>query len=126
MTNRDIYDAALSVLGEQAADCADYEERAPFLIGVAISEYAKRDEAYRTANGLQTADSVATLVQSLDSDFLLSDRFAVAVIYRLSAMLIERENPDFATRCFSHAEASAQRVLQEQTPAAVHPIRPTL
>ncbi|MBQ7337114.1 MAG: hypothetical protein IJW40_01535 [Clostridia bacterium] len=124
MTNRDIYSVALSVLGEQAEDCADYEERAPALIGVAVTEYGKRDEAYRTANGVQNVDGTMTVVQSLDSDFPLSDCFAVAVCYRLAGMLVERENPDFATRCFSHAEASAERVLREQTPAEVHPIRP--
>ncbi len=124
MTNRDIYGVALSLLGEQAEDCADYEERAASLIGVAVSEYAKRDEEFRVASGQQAADA-ATVLQSLNGVFALSERFAVAVSYRLAGMLIERENPDFADRCLAHAEASVERILQEQTPARVHPIRPT-
>ena len=122
MTNREIYGVALSILGEQTEDCADYEERAPHLIGAVVSEYAKRDQAFRLANGLETAEAVS-LQQGLDGVFPLSERFAVAVCYHLAAMLIERENPDFATRCFSHAEASVERILQEQTPAAAHAIR---
>jgi hypothetical protein len=124
MTNREIYSIALSVLGETAEDCPDYEERVPALVAIAVREYAAQDAEYRAA---QTGESTAAVqppaLLPLDGQFPLSDRFATAVAYRLSGMLLQRENASFAEECYAHAEASVQCIFAHEVPAKIHPIR---
>ena len=123
MTNREIYRAALALLQESEADCADYEARAPMLLAAFVRRAAAADAAYCQANGEAVAALPEdTLLAGLDDAFILSARFAVAAVYDLAAQLIGRDNPDFAARCERRAEDELVRITRCETPAYVHPI----
>ena len=123
MTNREIYRAALALLQESEADCADYEARAPMLLAAFVRRAAAADAAYRQMNGDVAADlPEETLLLELDDEFILSARFSVAAVYDLAAQLIGRDNPEFAARCESCAADELVRIARCETPAYVHPI----
>ena len=52
MTNREIYDTALALLGEVDEElCRDYEQRTPYLLGAFIGECSELGGFYRAARG---------------------------------------------------------------------------
>ncbi len=123
MTNRDVYLAALAILNEDAASCADYESRAPMLLASFVRRTAALDAACRYANGEEGRTAVPTQTAlALDDAFPLSVRLAAAAAYDLAAQLIWRENPGFAKVCDEKAASELTRIAQHETPALIHPI----
>ena len=123
MTNRDIYDAALALLTEeQREDCADYEERAPYLLGAFLNECNEAGSFYRAAHGLEEADKM-TLCPDLDQEFLLPDRFGAAASFYLAALLVEREDESFSDRLFARYADEITRILRDGCPGVSVSIR---
>ena len=94
MTYGEIYNLALAYLNESAtADCADYEDRAGYILASALSYCAPADKKYRQANGLE-ALKLAKLPAyvELESECPLSDVFVAPIAYYLAAMLCLDEN----------------------------------
>lgn len=126
MTNREIYQTALTLLGEAEADCADYEARAPMLLASFARSHAAIDREYRRANGLSEPSSTpigATL--DLDESFCLADRFCSVAAYDLAAKLIGRENESFSSMCATAADLELTNIVQREIPAMIHKIRGT-
>ncbi|MBQ9131888.1 MAG: hypothetical protein IJX62_05410 [Clostridia bacterium] len=105
MTYRELFDAAVRMVDENAADgdTEDYEERAGYLLATACSQCAPQDEVYRKAHGLgQSTTQDVGLYVTLDGEFPLSPIFAPAVACYLAAMLVLDENEEMSDTLFSH------------------------
>ena len=123
MTNRSIYQAALSVLQESEGDCEDYAARAPMLLAAFVHRVAALDALYREAHGLQRAPAIAAdATLSLDEEFALSPRFSPAAAYDLAAQLVVRDNGAFADRCAQRCDAELELICRSEIPATLHPI----
>ena len=124
MTNRDIYDAALALLAEeQREDCADYEERAPYLLGAFLNECNEAGSFYRAAHGLEEEADKMTLCPDLDQEFLLPDRFGAAASFYLAALQVEREDESFSDRLFARYADEITRILRDGCPGVSVSIR---
>ena len=121
MTNHEVYQTALAILGEVESDCADYEARMPLLLASIVQAHAAMDHLYREANGLSTGWGISTDgAVDPSAEFELSDRFATVAAYELAAKLIGRDNPDFAERCTKTAQAELDKITHSEIPASVH------
>ncbi|MBQ1230075.1 MAG: hypothetical protein IIW36_05830 [Clostridia bacterium] len=104
MTCRELFDAAVRAVAENGTEACteDYEERATYLLATFLHESATLDAIYRSANGLgsgtEPPDGVCI---PLEKDFPLSDAFAPAAVYYLSAMLVLDENEEMSERFFA-------------------------
>ena len=126
MTNRNIYDAALSLLAEeQYEDCADYEARAPYLLGAFLNECNEAGAFYRSAHGQETrgGDRDPEICPDLDSEFSLPARFAGAAAFYLAALLVEREDEAFSDRLFARYADDVTRILHDGCPGVSVSIR---
>ena len=124
MTHRDIYDAALALLAEeQREDCADYEERAPYLLGAFLNECNEAGGFYRSSHGLEGEMDKMTLCPDLDREFLLPDRFGAAAAFYLAALLVEREDESFSDRLFARYADEITRILRDGCPGVSVSIR---
>lgn len=94
MTYREIYDAALRAVAEGSTESntEDYEERAQYLLATFCFECAGLDALWCAANGASSAGAPSTVCVSLEDSFGLSEVFAPAAVYYLSAMLVLDEN----------------------------------
>lgn len=118
MTNQDVFDLALAYLAEESeADCADYEERAPLLLGAFVQECREMNEFYRFSHGLESSQMLSGLSLSLEDDFPLEDRFAPAAALYLAAMLIEMEDETISDRFFARYADEISRICQMGMPA---------
>ena len=114
MTNRDIYDAALSLLAEeQCEDCGDYEVRAPHSLACFVHECHGCDGYYRTARGMGGSDAVMGSLLDLDDAFPLHERFCSAGAFYLAALLVETENASFSDRLFARYAEEIKRITGE-------------
>ena len=124
MTNREIYDAALSLLAEeQREDCADYEARAPYLLGAFLGECYEAGAFYRSAHGQDASVYEATPCPDLDEEFALPCRFATAAAYYLAALLVEREDEALSDRLFARYAEDVTRILRDGCPGVSVSIR---
>jgi hypothetical protein len=108
MTNREIYDAALSHLSEaQYEDVGDYEARAPYLLAAFVNEC-------REVGGFHRApmDEGAVMLD-LDGEFPLSTRLASAAAFYLAALLVESEDEALSDRLFAHYAESVTGLTQQ-------------
>ena len=121
MTYREIYRAALRLLGENETDgdTSDYEDRATYLLATFCTEQAPIDNRYRLANGQGARPAFAKATVELDGWFPLSDIFLPISEYYLAAMLAMDENEELSDRYFAmYADALAsvvQHVTKELT-----------
>ena len=114
MTNRDIYDAALSLLAEeQCEDCGDYEARAPHILACFVNECRQCDGYYRSARGMSEGEMAVGAPVDLDDSFALHERFAAAGAFYLAALLVEMENGSFSDRLFSKYAEEIKRITGE-------------
>ena len=104
MTYRELFDAAVRMVDENAADgdVEDYGERAGYLLAAACSQCAPQDRIYRKANGMADSTVQTVAFVELDEVFPLSPIFVPAVTYYLAAMLVLDENEDMSDTLFSH------------------------
>ncbi|MGM9683113.1 MAG: hypothetical protein ACI3XQ_05905 [Eubacteriales bacterium] len=102
MKNRDIYLAALHLLGESAdCDCnEDYEERAPYLIAAFCTETARLDLEYRKSHSLPPSEGADCVYLPLGSDFPRCDRLSAAASMYLASMLVIDENSELSDKLF--------------------------
>jgi hypothetical protein len=121
MTNHEVYQTALAILGELESDCADYEARMPLLLASIVQTHATMDHRYREANGLSVGWGIsAGGAVEPQAEFELSDRFATIAAYELAAKLIGRDNPAFAEQCTKAAQAELDKIVQSEIPASIH------
>ena len=94
----EIFKSALRLLNEKGAEdeCADYAERAPYLLAAMVSEAAQLDKRYRAANGEEAQPSFSPVFIGLDSGFPLTDRFVSAAAFYLASMLIIDDNDELS------------------------------
>ncbi len=123
MTNRQIYNGALRLLGEvpDTASNEDYLDRAPYLLAAFCTENAGIDRAYREAHGMSEGEWQDEVYVELDAEFPLCSRLSVAARTYLAAMLILDENETLSDTLFDRYCGQMAR-LCEQLPASVHPI----
>ncbi len=117
MTNREIYDAALSLLAEEQEElCDDYQQRAPYILATFFCECREVNTFYRAAHrqSLPDEDDLSTL-PSLDGEFPLSERFFSAGVFYMAAMLVEMENEQLCDRLFSRYADAISRITREGT-----------
>ena len=112
MTNREIYDTALALLGEVDEElCRDYEQRTPYLLGAFIGECSELGGFYRAARG--EADGEVSLGSvELDAEFPLPERFSVAAAAYVAALLVEAENEALSDRLFARYADELSRISQ--------------
>ena len=122
MTNREIYEAALALLGERRADCADYEARAPYLLGGVLAACHAADAAYRQAHALPAGQSAVSPRPELDEAFPLCERFAPAAAFYLSALLIAGEDEVLSGEYLKEYREELTRITMAETPWVVHSI----
>jgi hypothetical protein len=120
MTNREIYEAALALLGEDIADCADYEMRAPYLLGAVLAACQAADAAYRQAHGLAAGQEGRSPRSELDEAFPLCGRFAPAAAFYLAALLIAGENEVLSGEYLKEYREELTRITEAETPWMVH------
>ncbi len=103
MTVRDIYDSALSLIGENAelGSDADYSERAPYIVAIFCDKVANIDRSYRETHGLEEQKYFNAVRLGLDTDFPLCPRFTDSAVHYLAAMLVLYENEVLHDKLFS-------------------------
>lgn len=123
MLCRDIYKAALALIGEigDPKRTADYSERAPYILANSVCELKHLDENYRKANSLPEAPELPTVFVSLSltEPFPLADRFFGVVSEYLAALLIIEENSTLSDKlynrfCLSMAAITAEIPAERQ------------
>ena len=113
MTCRDIYEAALRLLGESTVygENEDYEERAPYIIAAFCTDVRETDEAWREATEGDDSDTPWSSVRiGLDANFPLSDRFAPSAAYYLAAILVLESNEALSDRLYDKCSDAVSRI----------------
>ena len=90
LTNREIYNTSLSLIGESAAslNVEDYEERAPYLIASFCCANASLDKRIRKCDSLGTAKHFSPVYLGLDAEFPLCEPLTSAASIFCAAMLV--------------------------------------
>lgn len=104
MTYRDLISSAIAAVSEDTTSSfgvEDYNLRAPFLLATFITQYAKLNKDYCTANGLEET-VVSTNVATIDPDdnFPFGDIFAPAAINYLASAFVIDENEEMSDKFF--------------------------
>ncbi len=123
MLFQELYDAAVQLVAEDPSHdtSEDYEERASYILATFCSQCAEADRLYRLANGLGNQSTQAVTYVPLSNTFPLSDRFAPAATYYLSAMLTVDENEELSEKFFAlYADALAS--IRASLPATAEKI----
>ena len=117
MSNQEIYDAALRLIGETSnLDFnEDYRDRAPYLISAVCHRYAALDALYRQAHGLDKQKLLEINNYPLPTLFPLSDAFAPPVSMEVAGLLVLAENPKMSEHLTSWASNSIAE-LQRSIP----------
>lgn len=102
MKGKNIYDAALAILGEpiDSGYDSDYSERAPYIIATFCCDSAEIDKDYRETHGLDAQPEFSVSYISLDDDFPLCKRFSKAAAFYLAAMLVIEEDESLSDSIF--------------------------
>ncbi len=115
MTNREIYEAALSLLAEEQDELsADYEARAPYILRTFFCECAALSGGCRS----ESEGSV-----DLDDEFPLPSCFFSAGAYYLAAVLVENENDGLCDRYFARYAALLKTLKEGTCPGVSSSIR---
>ncbi|MBR2721463.1 MAG: hypothetical protein IKB75_01645 [Clostridia bacterium] len=124
MTYQNILSSAIRMVceEEEAESCADYEARAPYLLGTVCNECLPLDTRYRATQGASPAEKSIPCAVTMSEEFPLSAPFVPAVTYYLAAMLVLEENEDLSDKLFS-LYTDAISTLQMQLPAKVEGIK---
>jgi len=127
MTYRDIYKAALRLLGETETngDTSDYEDRATYLLATFCTEQSATDNRYRMANGQGARPAFAKVTVELDGYFPLSDIFLPIAEYYLAAMLVMDENDVLSDRYFARYTDVLTSLLQSLSKETTTETTPT-
>ena len=114
MTNTEIYNSALSLLGisTNSTEVSDLASRAPYLIASFCCSAKKTDEAIRKNQGLSAQGTFNCVYLDLYSDFPLCDSLSACASLYLAAMLMIDEDPELSVSlydkyCSAMAEISA-------------------
>ena len=125
MTYHSLIESAIAIVCENATVSfgnEDYQARAPFLLAAFVTQYAKLDNAYREANGMEkkviSTDAAAI---DADADFPLCDVFAPAAIYHLASGLVIDENEEMSDKFFDRY-INAILDIRKELPASVEKI----
>lgn len=123
MRNRELYEAALRLLGENTAadENEDYAERAPYLLATCVSEAAEIDRHLRLSRKEAPKPLVETVSLPLDEEFPLSDELSHAAVYYLAAMLILESDERRSDILYDRYCDSLLRI-EEALPASLEPI----
>ena len=125
MTCREIYEAALRLLGESTVygENDDYEERAPYIIAAFCTDVRETDEAWREASGKEDGETAAcsSVCIGLDEEFPLSDRFAPSAAYYLAAILVLESNETLSDRLYDKCSDAVSRI-RDGIPSEAMPI----
>ena len=94
MTNQEIYDGALRIIGEsvEEEDNEDYRERAPYIIAMFCNETFVLDNTIRRLASTPERAFGTSIWLSLDTPFPATPRLAHAACLYLAAMLILDED----------------------------------
>lgn len=108
MTCHDIYIAALALIGEAKDNTgtADYAARAPHLLSVIFSRFARVSEEL---SGAQIS-RVSLNISSLSQAFPLDERLAALTSEVLASMLIIDEYPEISGMLASRADADLKMI----------------
>ncbi len=111
MTYRNIYNTALSLLGEVpgASGLEDYEARAKPLLAMISAELS---ECSRALGGGEAQVAVEV---SLESSFPLAERLAFVAATRLAARLVFDETPELTKSLDSAAADLLERTMRSAT-----------
>ena len=103
MKIREIYNSALSLIGEQqnSKNDDDYSERATYIMAIFCDKVANIDRSFRETHGLEAQKEFNEVCLGLDSDFPLCPRFADSAAHYLASMLVVYENDVLHDRLFS-------------------------
>ena len=102
VTNREIYNNALSIIGQsiESTDIADYDERAPYLLASFCCIAKKLDQCIRKSEGLEKQERFSSVYLALENDFpLCEDLSATASLY-IAAMLLADENEELSDKIY--------------------------
>ncbi len=122
MTNDDIIKSAVSLSNEQTPTSSDYSARALWLLALIYNQCAPLDKIYRQANDLPQSTWVpATQIDSLNSDFPLSDVFLAVVPFALASLFVSDENSELSKQFFAQYVAGLAEI-RRMIPASVEPI----
>lgn len=115
MKNKEIYKTALNLIGEPMDEerVADYNMRAPYLIGNFLCENARLDAAYRSFMKLEPIEYTHSVCAELEEDFGLSERFAPAAGYYLASMLVMDEDGELADKMFDLYSTAMSKISSE-------------
>ena len=113
MTNQDVFDAALQLIGEVPGgeDLGDYTARAPALVCAACRALAALDRLCRAAAGEEAQTLPAGGAYALGEEFPLCDALLPAAAAHLAASLLFDENPTLSDRCFARFRTEVEGVL---------------
>ena len=113
-SNREIYNNALSLIGETTDEDynLDYEQRAPYIIASFCAQVSAVDKRLRAIDGLGKANDFNRLHLDLDTDFPLCDKLLGCAALYLAAMLLsdyeyERSESFYDKYCDAIATLSA-------------------
>ena len=112
MTNQEIYDAAIRLIGETSDENVneDYKDRATYLISAVCHRYAPLDVLYRQAHGLQKQKLLETNNYPLSTLFPLSDAFAPSVSMAVAALLVLDENAKMSEQLMNWADITISEI----------------
>ena len=112
MSNQEIYDAAIRLIGETSDSNAneDYRDRAPYLISAVCHRYAPLDVLYRQAHGLEKQKLLEINTYPLPTLFPLSDAFAPSVSMEVAGLLVLDENPKMSEQLTGWASSTISEI----------------
>lgn len=102
MTIKNIYDAALRLLGEKPDETRDSElsARAEYLAAAFCCDIAAIDRDYRASHKYEPQKPFNELFLELNTDFPLSSRFSKACSHYIAAMLVVDEDEALSDKLF--------------------------
>lgn len=111
MICNNIYQTALALIGEpnHSTGTADYEKRAPHLLGVIFHRLVRISEAI-TGTAL---DRTKLFIASLDEEFPLDERLFCAAALALASLFVLDELPELAAELDERADAEAELAARE-------------
>ena len=115
MTNREIFNCAVSLLGLCASTegLADLEERSPYILASFCCSAKEIDASLRKAESAEAQKGFSKVFLALESEFPLSESLAHAASLYLAAMLMIDENSELSDSlydkyCSAMAELEAR------------------
>lgn len=102
MTFRNIYDHALSLIGEDLSGqySEDYLLRAPYLLALLCADLSKSDNDYRESYGIETKPYFDKPSIDFDEEFPLCEVFVPGAVFYLASMLIFDTDPERSDKLY--------------------------